>query len=217
MNETIRIIVADDMKLTLHGAVKVLADAGYDVVATAENGEALLAEVEKHRPDIVFTDIEMPVMNGIEATKKLHHLYPELGIIALSMYGDEYRLVNMLESGARGYLMKTRFFDEYQDCIEAVYEGVKYYCSETNQKLIGMIADNKKLEHGFRKSLLNEREVDVARLMCQDYSTQQMSEELHLSTNMISKYRDRIKKKTGARNTAGVVIYCIKSGIYQLK
>ena len=215
----IRIILADDHEIFRDGfKVMLKKQPSVQLIAEAANGEELITLTRELKPDVVVTDIKMPRMDGIEATKRLAHDYPHIGIIALSMFDEENLIVDMLEAGAKGYLLKNAHKDEIIEAINTVNMGHTYYCDDTSSKLAQMIARS-----NFRPSVktvkpeFSEREFAVIRFICQEMSNKEIAYNLNLSIRTIEGYRDRILEKIGAKNAAGVVVYAIKNNIYKVE
>jgi len=188
------------------------------LIAEAANGEELITLTRELKPDVVVTDIKMPRMDGIEATKRLAQDYPHIGIIALSMFDEENLIVDMLEAGAKGYLLKNAHKDEIIEAINTVNMGHTYYCDDTSSKLAQMIArSNFKPTVKTVKPEFSEKEFAVIRFICQEMSNKEIAYNLNLSIRTIEGYRDRILEKIGAKNAAGVVVYAIKNNIYKVE
>ena len=218
METPIKIVVADDHKMFLEGLHLLLANqSSVTIVGDAENGEQLLELVEKHKPDMVVTDIEMPGMGGVDVTKEIKRLYPDTGIIALTMYNDEYLIIDMLEAGARGYLVKSSSTEELVDAIKAVHAGGNYFCNTTSVKLLKLIASSKiPFDNKSQKEEFTEHELEIMQLICQEYSSKQIGPMLKLSARTVENYRNKILEKTGAKNMVGVVIYAIRNRLFKL-
>lgn len=213
----IRIILADDHEIFRDGfTVMMKKQAGIEMVAEARNGEQLLAQVARYQPDVVLTDIKMPGMDGIEATRLITAQYPRVGIIALSMFDDDNLIIDMLEAGAKGYLLKNAHKKEIIEAIKTVFRNDTYYCNNTSHKLARMIAQSR-FHPGKpqQKATFNPKELEIIRLICQEYSNKEISEKLFLSIRTIEGYREKILEKTNARNTAGIVVYAIRHNIYK--
>lgn len=214
----INIIMADDHEIFRDGfAVMFRKPADIKLIAEAKSGTQLIALVEKHNPDVVLTDIKMPDMDGIQATRLLAENFPHIGIIALSMFDDEEQIIDMLEAGARGYLIKNAHKREIIEAIRTVNNNEPYYCNHTTAKLAAMIASsrfnpNRKIE----KVSFSDKEREIMQLICREFSTKEISELMHLSSRTIEGYREKILEKTHARNTAGIVVYAIRHGFYKL-
>ncbi|RYY93946.1 MAG: response regulator transcription factor, partial [Chitinophagaceae bacterium] len=189
---------------------------GIELVAEASDGENLLGMVALYKPDVVITDIRMPGLDGIAATRALQREIPDLPVIGLSTYDEEQVIVDMLEAGARGYLLKNASKEEIFTAVEAVYRGEIYFCSSTSPRLAELIA--KSTYNPFRRRLtadINDREREIIRLICQEFSSKEIALQLHNSVRTVESYRDRLLDKVGARNVAGLVVYAIKNGIYK--
>lgn len=185
-----------------------------NIVAEAADGLELLKVTEDKQPDLVITDIEMPKVNGIEVTKEIRHRFPLTKIIALTMFGDEHLIIDMLEAGANGYLLKNTKKAELLDAIEMVMEGGIYFCNSTSMKLSKMIAQSKigEKETPIRFS---EKETEIIKLICEQYASKQIASMTNLTHRTVEKYRDNIMQKAGAKNVVGIVIYAIKHGLFK--
>lgn len=215
--DRIKVILADDHEIFRDGfKIMVQKSQHIELIAEASNGLELLKLVRSFEPDIVVTDIKMPELNGIEATKQLKKEFPALGIIALSMFGEEDLIVDMLEAGARGYLIKNAQKDEIISAIESVYEGETYYCRHTTNKLSQMIAQSNYNPHQKKsKPDFTEKELTIIKLICQEHSSSEIGEKMKLSSRTIEGYREKILEKIEARNTAGIVVYALKHKLYE--
>ncbi|RXK58559.1 response regulator transcription factor [Lacibacter luteus] len=215
----ITIVIADDHEIFRDGfTVMIKKFPEITIIGEAENGTELVALVRKLRPDVVLTDIKMPKMDGIEATKLLVQEQPGTNIIALSMFDEDNLIVDMLEAGARGYLLKNAHKDEIIEAIKAVYKEQTYYCRHTSSKLMQMIAKSR-----FTPSQKKERpqftdkEISIIRLICEQLSNKEIADRLNLSVRTIEGYREKIQEKMDVHNTAGIVVYAIKNKIYSFK
>ena len=214
----IRVVLADDHEIFRDGfRVMLKKQTGVELIGEAGDGEELIKQVEELQPDVVITDIKMPKLDGIKATKILTKQFPHIGIIALSMFDEENLIIDMLEAGAKGYLLKNAHKDEIIAAVESVYRNQTYYCNHTSRKLTKMIAESSFNPH--RRHVqpdFSERELSVIRFICQELSNREIALQLKLSVRTIEGYRERIQEKISARNAAGIVVYAIKNRIYQI-
>jgi DNA-binding NarL/FixJ family response regulator len=214
----IRIIIADDHEIFRDGfKVMLKKQTEVEIVAEAANGKELLQLVAEHQPDVVITDIKMPQMDGVEATKAIKERHPHIEVIALSMFDEENLVVDMLEAGAKGYLLKNTHKAEVVQAIKAVYKGETFYCNNTSNKLAQLIAKSR--FNPYKKNSkpnFNDKELEIMKLICQELSNKEIASQLDLSTRTIEGYRERILEKIDAKNTAGIVIYAIKNNIYKV-
>ena len=133
----IRLVIADDHEVYRDGLRTLLQkSADIQIVGEASNGKILIEITERVKPDVILTDIVMPVMDGVEAVKSLHEHRPEVNIIALSMFNQHSLILEMLEAGASGYLIKNANKNEIIEAIHSVNRNTPYYCRSTSLKLI---------------------------------------------------------------------------------
>ena len=214
----IRLVIADDHEIFREGLESLFnKQKEIELAGEAINGKQLLEQAERLLPDVILTDIKMPVIDGIEATKILTEKFPQIGIIALSMFEDENLIVEMLEAGAKGYLMKNAHKYEIIAAINAVYNQESYFCNHTTMKLAKLIGKSR--FNPFKEPIkpgFTEKEREMIKLICQEFSNKEIATTLHQSPRTIEGYREKILEKTKAKNTAGIVIYAIKNGIYKI-
>lgn len=212
----IRVIIADDHAIFRDGLKQALAsEDNIFVVGEASDGKELIHLVGESKPDVILTDIRMPVMDGISATKKILEISPDVCIIGLSMFDDEAHIVDMLESGAKGYLLKNADKSEIIEAINSVFHGELYYCKHTSFTLAKMISSSK-LNPNKRKEKIEftERELEIIQLICDQLTNKEIAEKLYLSTRTVEGHRLKIQEKMNAKNTAGIVICALKLGLY---
>lgn len=213
----IKIAFADDHEIFREGFKILIKDQQLQLVGEAADGNELVTIVEKQKPDVVIIDIKMPVMDGVASCKVIKDKFPSVQVIALSMFNDDNLIIDMLEAGASGYLLKNTNKEEVLTAVIAVHEGSEYFCNETSQKLKKLIAgSNYNPYKGRPAAVFTPRELEIIQLMCQEDSNKEIADKLGLSFRSIEKYRERMREKVGARNSIGVVIYAIKHNIYKI-
>jgi two-component system response regulator NreC len=215
MRTAISLVIADDHEIFRDGLALMLSKQDtVKLVGQAGDGLELMRMVDETRPDMVLTDIKMPRMDGIVAAKQLLQKHPGLKIIALSMFEEEDLIVEMLEAGARGYLLKNADKKEILDAIVTVDQGNIFYCKHTTARLASLIVkskfDQQKKSPG---ALFTDREREIVRLICRQHTAQEIGEMLFLSKRTVEGYRTRILEKMDVKNTAGVVIFALKHSI----
>ena len=164
--------------------------------------------------DAVFFDIDMPGMNGLEATAKALEILPSLKVITLSMYGDEEYYFRMVEAGAKGFLLKNSEINEVTAAIETVADGGSWFSQELLQGLVGNMkaaTHSEEPDEG-----LSARELEVLPLICQGMSNQEIADKLFISKRTVDKHRANILLKTGCKNTASLVVYAIKNSLVEI-
>ena len=154
-------------------------------------------------------DIEMPVMNGVQAARLAKEISPEIKLIALSMYSDESYYLSMIEAGACGFLLKNSNFQEVEKAIVDVYNDKSYISIEI---LNNILKHPKKSNFNNFNETLTEREVEILLLICKGLTNNEIAEKLFLSKRTIDKHRENLLIKTQSKNTANLVIYAIKNG-----
>lgn len=211
MKNSISLVIADDHEIFRDGLALMLSKQEATVlVGQAGDGQELLRLVEKERPDMVLLDIKMPGMDGISATRILLQRFPHIRIIALSMYDEEDLIVEMLEAGARGYLLKNADKREILEAILTVHAGNIFYCKHTSARLASLIVKSKFDPKRIRSEDFTEREMEIIRLICRQHTAQEIGERLFLSKRTVEGYRTRILEKMEVKNTAGVVVFALK-------
>lgn len=208
-----KIVLADDHNLVRAGLRTLLdALACCQVVGEAANGEALVAQVEALRPDLVLTDITMPGVNGLEATSQIMKRWPLTKVIILTMYEDEEYVTLALSHGAVGYLLKDSAPSELETAIQTVMKGQVYLSPLVSSKLIGTYAQqlrsDKKLE-----PTLSPRQREVLQLIAQGQSTKDIARLLSLSVKTIETHRSRMMQQLDIHEVTGLVRYAIKNGL----
>ena len=176
--------------------------------------ERSLELIAKYDYDIVFLDIEMPEINGIEAAKRAIEQKPELKIITLSMYGDEEYYDQMVDAGAKGFLLKNTNLQEVKTAIDTVMNGGNYFSQELMQSLLRNYKSVKEAKEP--EAELSEREIEILLLICSGLSNQEIGDQLFISKRTVEKHRANILCKSNCKNTAGLVMYAIKNQMIEM-
>jgi two-component system, NarL family, response regulator NreC len=212
----IRIIVADDNRLLRELLVNSLVDSrDIEVVAEVNDGKEAVARSKALQPDIVLMDIDMPVLDGVEATVKILRDLPEVRVIALSGHSNKKYIKKMLEAGAAGYLNKNCEYDELVKAIYAVHAGNKYLSEEITGIVI---KDYLGGEEGpsEAESELSERELEILKLIVDGVPVSSIAEKLFVSVKTINTHRQNILEKLNLKSTADLVKYALRRGIISL-
>lgn len=212
----IEVIIADDHEIFRDGFRFLLNKIpSIKLIGEAADGKELIERTRELKPDIIITDIKMPRMNGIEATKQLVKEFPHIGIISFSMFEEDNLIIAMLEAGAKGYLIKNADKEEIEAAIKSVYKDNPYYCRYTTGKLEQMIAKSSYNPYTRKfKPEFSVREISIMKLICEQCSNAEIGDRLTLSRRTVEGYREKIMEKINARNSTGIVIYAIKNDIY---
>jgi DNA-binding NarL/FixJ family response regulator len=212
--EKIRIIIADDHQLFRNG-LKILLNAipEFEVTGEASNGEEFLKILRNNKAEIALMDINMPVMDGIEATRKGLKLCPEIDIIALSMYGEEEYYNKMVDAGVKGFVLKDSDISEVKEAILTVRKGGSYFSQELLYHVIQKI---KHRENESKSANLSKREKEILLKICEGLSNQEIAENLFISKRTVDKHRANLLGKTNSKNTASLILFAIKNKLIEI-
>ena len=185
-----------------------------DVVGTAANGSEALDLLADTGADLVFMDIQMPVMNGIEATRRIREAFPDTKVLALTMIDETDTLTDMMEAGARGYLLKDAKKSELVEAALAVANGGLYFCTRANPKVLELLTRSRMPAlPRLQPDLFSEKELRIIELLCKEYSSKQIAPEVGLTEYTVEAYRKKIMVKMGVQNIAGLVVWAVKNGM----
>jgi len=210
---SIRVVIADDHSLFRNGLRNLLSQIRHiEVVGEAMNGQELVRRSVELSPDIVLTDINMPLMDGILATREIARRRPGTGVIVLSAYNKEEPILRMLEAGALGYVLKSADNEEISEAINTVSEHKPYFCREVTEKLTEIVSRNYQLPPDADLHF-TDREKEIMRLICREFTSKEIAYSLSLSKRTVEGHRTRIMDKVGAKSIAGIITYAFRSGI----
>jgi DNA-binding NarL/FixJ family response regulator len=220
MNRKLSIIIVEDQHIFRKGLILLLKEIpGIQIFGEASNGEEFLKMIENERPDIVFMDIQMPVMNGIDATKNAIALYPDLKIVAISMFGDEEYLVSMLEAGVKGFLLKTVEEYELKKAIELVSDNKNYFSDELLPVLTNSLVNRKARSETPEPELreeLTKREIEVLDLICKGFTIKEIADKLFISQRTVDGHKANLFRKTGVDSSVKLVTFAIRNNLYKI-
>jgi len=209
------IVLVDDHSLLRIGLAQLVQSLGNTILFEADNGRELLQKLDKkHLPDIVLMDINMPEMDGYATTQWLKENYPEVKVLALSMYDNESAIIRMLKCGAKGYILKDSEPAELKAAIDDVMTKGYYYSDLVSGKLIHAI--NKIEDGGSEVNTLvnlNDRETDFLKFACTEMTYKEIADKMFVSPRTIDGYRDGLFEKLHVKTRVGLVMYAIKTGI----
>jgi DNA-binding NarL/FixJ family response regulator len=217
MKTAITVIIADDHSVYVEGLYAIFHNNhDISIIDSANNGAELIKKVTIKQPDIILTDITMPIKDGIAATREINQLFPAIGIIALTVSDEDSSIIDMLEAGASGYLLKNSDKQEILTAIQTVHNRGTYYCRNTSNQLAKLVRNRLISSMNIKQPLLSEQELQIIRLLCEEKTSKEIANEVHLSDRTIESWRSRIQEKLNVRGTAGIVVYAIKTGIYKI-
>ena len=214
-DHVIKVAIADDHALFRAGVKTSLASRkDVQMIAEAENGMQLLNLLKHIQPDVVLLDITMPIMDGLATLPEIKKLYPGIKVIMLSMHNDHSMISKMMEIGANSYLTKESGSEMIYEAVKAVYEQDFFFNDLTNKALLSGLRTKRTTESSMPMDVqLNDKEVTILRLMCEEKSTKEIADIVDLSPRTVEAIRDKLKTKTGTKSMAGLVMYAVKAGI----
>ncbi|MED3720970.1 response regulator transcription factor [Geobacillus stearothermophilus] len=221
-----RIAIIDDHQLFREGIKRILEFEGdFEVVAEGSDGSEALSIVETYRPDLVLMDINMPDINGVEATKQLIEAYPDTKVVVLSIHDDEHYVMRALQTGATGYLLKEMDADTLIEAVRIVAEGGSYLHPKVTHNLIreyrrltsekGGVAVKQEVRRPLH--LLTRRECEVLQLLADGKSNRAIGEALYISEKTVKNHVSSILQKLNVNDRTQAVVVAIKNGWVEVR
>ena len=205
------IVIVDDHTL-LSQAISGLVNSfdNFEVLYTCKNGQELLDNLrfENKRPDIILMDVNMPIMDGIEATAQVKELYPTILILALSVEEDDHTILQMIRAGAKGYLLKDTEKKTLENALNELALNGYYHTNTVSQLLVKSL-------NGNNKDALRDREIEFIKHACTEMTYNEIADVMFLSPKTVQGYRDSVFSKLNLKNRTGLVIYALKNGLFK--
>ena len=210
--EKIKVLLVDDHQIILDGIKSLLEGTpDIDVVALANNGREALNTFDILSIDIVLMDIDMPNLNGIDATKQISAKFKDVKVIMLTMHNESSMINNLIDIGASGYLLKNSSKEELLDAIYKVFKGEKYFSTEVTMSLL----NKNQSKSSSSKVDFTKRELDVIKLLVDGHTNKEVGDKLFISHRTVDTHRTNIMKKVGVNNVAGLISFAIKNGLVE--
>jgi DNA-binding NarL/FixJ family response regulator len=216
MMSNIRIAIVDDHEIVRDGIKILLEDEpGIDIIFEAENGKKAVKLCSSNVPDIVIMDITMPEMDGIEATKIIKDANSDIKILALTMLSEDQHIRRMIKAGASGYILKSSGKEELLKAIKKIMNGQHYFSDDATQAILKeLVSPEVKSSRQSEQVHITDREMEVLKLIVDEFTNQEIADKLFVSVRTVDAHRRNLLQKTGAKNTAGLVKYAIKSNVF---
>ena len=217
LTETINIAITDDHVLYRAG-VKTAMGMKKDIkiLFEADNGLHLLNMLKSIQPDVILLDVQMPIMDGIATLPEIKKLYPNIKIIMLTMHDEATMITRLMELGANSYLTKDSDSELIYEAIKTCHEQEYFFNALTNKVLIDGLKNRRNGDGAYSHEVkLNDKEMLVLKLMCEEKSTKEIADIVDLSPRTVEAIRDKLKSKIGARSTAGLILYAVKNNIIE--
>lgn len=212
-----KIILADDHEVFIDGMLRAFeSHPEYEIVATFKNGEQLVQGVRVHRPDVVLTDIVMPVVNGIQAIEQIKKINPDILCMVLTSFDNEHLVLKALEAGALSYVNKSMTKEVIFEAIHSSINGTPHHCTSTSQRVLRLINQYRFDKSAKHTELFNSSEKKIIHLLTKDMRLKEIAAELCLGDRTVEWYKSRIQEKMGVRTVQGIVVYAIRNRLVVL-
>lgn len=210
------IIIVDDHLIFRQGLKSIILQENFaTIIGEASNGLEFLELLSSRKPDVVLMDIDMPHMNGLEATEKALKLMPDLKIIAFTMFGDEEYYYKMIDRGVKGFILKTSGIGELENAIRDVMLGESYFSNELLRKIITHFSNKNNIVDSIVNSL-TERELEILQQICQGLSNEEIADKLFISPKTVKSHKSNLLEKTNSKNIQGLILFAIKNKIVKV-
>lgn len=213
----LRILVADDHEIVRQGIRALLkAHPGWEVVGEATNGREAVEKTAQLKPDIVILDIGMPSLNGLNATRQILHADPQVKVLILTMHESDQVVREVLEAGARGYLLKSDAGRDLTAVVEALQRNKTFFTSKVAEMVLDNFRKGKPRAEGAMKDILTTREREVVQLLAEGKSTKEVAVALGLSVKTAETHRSNIMRKLDIHSVSELVLYAVRNNIVQV-
>ncbi|NTW33831.1 MAG: response regulator transcription factor [Bacteroidetes bacterium] len=216
--EKIKIILTDDHRIFRDGIKSLLSDNDFiNIIGEASSGNELLEMLKTHKPDVVIVDISMQGLSGIEVTRQISFLYPEIKIMILSMHTDEEFVLNSIKAGAKAYLPKDTSVEELLEAIKILNEGGEFYSKLVSDNFLKSYIKKVKVEQKLMDNDdLTQREIEILKLAASGSSNKEIADKLFISIKTVDAHKNHIMQKLKLKNTAEMVLYAVKNNIIEI-
>lgn len=216
--EKTKILLADDHQMFLDGLCSLLSQfKEVEIVGAVNDGTQVLDQLQKIKPDLVILDLNMPVLNGLETTKKIRKTYPQIKVLGLTMDNDLDSITEMLEAGASGYILKNTGKAELELAIKQVMAGGHYLSQSISTQLAQNLLLNlnqKKQENNILDNL-TEREIEILKMIALENSNAEIANILFISPKTVETHRKNLMRKIGVKNSLGVYKFALKHNLVE--
>ena len=216
VNKKVQVAVADDHSLLRQALAKLINSfENFTVLFEANNGNEIKSKLAKHIiPDIVLLDVNMPDMDGYETAQWLHNNFPQVKVLALSMFSDENIIIRMLKLGAKGYILKNAEPEELQEALNSVLEKDFYLSEFISGKIVSGL--NKDLDRPDDRVTLSEKEKELLRWICSEMTYKDIAAKMFVSPRTLDDYRNNLFEKLKVKTRVGLVLYAIRNRLVEV-
>jgi len=219
MNKSIKLAIVDDSDFFRTGLVNLLqANSKFQIVIECSNGQELIdvLKLEKHKPDIILLDLEMPVMDGIKTTEHLSKHYPAIKILILTVHDEARTLLHLVERGVNGFLMKEDI-NKLLNAIDTICKQEYYFKGWDMKKIAAAYKKDKNKPVAKNQVSFTERELEVLALICKGLTNKEISTKLYIGIRTVDRHKDNILQKANVRNTVELVIYAFQNDLIKIR
>ena len=210
----IRILLADDHSIVRAGLRRIIEDSGdIEVIAEAADGHEAVQKAHETQPDVAVIDISMPIMDGLEVVSQLHHYYPKMPILILTMHEEEQYVFRAISAGAKGYITKRSAPEQLVNAIRKVHGGGRYLSDSAAESLAHRLASG--TQDRSPMDALSNREIQVLRQLALGRTTREIAEAYNISVKTVDTYRFRLLKKLNLRNNAELSRFAIQNRLVE--
>jgi two-component system response regulator DegU len=217
--EKIKILIVDDHQLIVNGLKAMLEPIdGLEIIGEANDGKDAILKATELNPDVIIMDISMPILSGIEASKLILQKRPEIKILALTQHEEGEYVLQMINAGAYGYLLKNSRKEEFIEAIYSIYRGEKYFSKKISNILLNNLLQSKKIniEENKTEVSLTKREKEIIQKIAEEMSNQQIADELNISLRTVETHRRNVMQKLNVKNAVSLVKYAVQNHLISL-
>ena len=212
--DKLRVIVADDHHILLDGLNALLQkQKDIEIAGLFNNGKEVYEALPNLNVDVALVDINMPKMGGLELTEKIKKEFPSINIIVLSMYDDAGHIMEMIDAGVSGYLLKNVTDKELLEAIRTVATGKLYFSSEVSEKITSFVMHQQRKADEIEAAKLTDREIEILKLISEEYSNSKIAETLFISERTVETHRKNMLRKTNNKTIVGLLKYALERQI----
>lgn len=212
----IKILIADDHTMFVDGIESILAsEKDFQIIGRCYTGPEVIEFVQKETPDILLLDVNLPGKNGMDVCKELAEIKPSVKVLAISMFNEESFVSEILNNGAKGYILKNTGREELYKAIRTVSKGDSYFSKEVTETIMKGLMNQRKASSKTNTSIpkLSRREKEVLKLIAQEFTTQEIADNLYISLKTVESHRSSLLSKLNARNSVGLVRIALENDL----
>lgn len=209
-----KVVIVDDHQIFIDGVKALISGMDeVEVVGEANNGVDLIDLLSKLETDLILMDVNMPIMDGLEATQKVLEKYPDIKVLMLTMHDSREYIEKLLKVGAHGYVLKNTGKQELKEAMESVMSGIPYYSQAVTQRIMESLQKKKSVSNEHGNVVLTDREKEVLVLIAQEHTTHEIADQLFISHHTVESHRKNLIAKLQVRGISGLVKYAVQMGI----